>query len=574
MQPSMNLVRSLARQLPSGAHGVKTFRSASFATQAPKSVIKENFEVISPFPSTGPGKIDVCSRILDSARKWSHYTAMECGVTGSSYTYGELVDRSLRWGSHLQSQGIGKGDVVGIFLPNCPSYGIAHLGTMTSGAAFTFINSVFTADEVRYQLVDSGSKVIMVHPLMEGTAMKAIAGLPNPPKVYVAGPSSSGNPNFLEIAENKNIPFIDFKGFDGNDVCCLQYSSGTTGLPKGAIFTHGRVTDHIPMTHQPHLFPNIPTTEDKQDVLVALLPFFHAYGLYILLTSGLLIGSKLVTLPQFVPETFIATHKKHKVEVFHLVPPLLQFMAAHPMVKPEDLAHMRVAMCTAAPCPREAAIALKAKAPNPVFFQEAYGMTETFFTNFTPLSGPEKIGSCGPLLPNVRAKIFDLDTGKALGSGEDGELCIKSPTLMNEYHGRPEATAEMYTEDGYMKTGDIARYDEDGYFYIVDRLKELIKVKGSQVSPSELENVLLRHPGIADAGVVGVEDIRAGELPMAYIVKRNPELTEEEIISYLDDKVAPHKQLKGGVRFVEQLPKNATGKLVRKELKLWASKTA
>ncbi|XP_066989331.1 probable 4-coumarate--CoA ligase 3 [Macrobrachium rosenbergii] len=572
MRPSLNLLKSLARRWPLKDHPTKAFSSAAFSTQASRNVIKENFEVVSPFPSVGPGEKDICSLILESARKWSHLTAVECGITGISYTYGELLDRSLRWGSHLQSQGIGKGDTVAIFMPNCPSYAIAYVGTMASGASFTLVNSTFTANEVSYQLVDSRSKVIIVHPLMEGIVMKAISGLQNPPKVYVAGPSSSGNPNFLEISEDNNVPFVDFKEFARNDICCLQYSSGTTGLPKGAIFTHGGVGDQNPMVHQPHFYANRRTTEENQEVIVGLLPFFHAYGLYILLNSSLTYGCKMVTLPQFTPETFIATHKKHKVRVYHLVPPILQFLAAHPMVKPEDLTHMRVAMCAAAPCPKEIAHALKAKAPNPVFFQEGYGMSETMFINFTPLTGPEKIGSCGPLLPNVKAKIVDNNTGKVLGPGEDGELCVKSPSLMLGYHERPEATAEIFTEDRWVRTGDTARYDEDGYFYIVDRIKELIKVKGSQVSPSELENVLLQHPGIADAGVVGVDDIRAGELPRAYVVKRIPELTEDEVISYLDDKVAPYKRLGGGVRFVEQLPKNTTGKLLRRDLKQWAAR--
>lgn len=570
MMKSMSLLRGLGRW-PLMTSSFTRGHHRAMSSQTSRIIIKEDYEVVSPFPDVAPSKTDMCHQLLDSAQRFSHHTAVECGITGLSYTYGELLDRVLRWAAFLQGLGVGKGDIVAIFMPNNPHYPLAQVGSMTAGAAITCVNAGFTASEVRYQLEDSGAKLLVVDPLFEGVAEKAISGLVKPPSVFVTGPSAFGKPNFLDIIEDKNIPFINVPEYAEEDMCVLLYSSGTTGPPKGAIFKHGIVSCHIPMMLHPQICPNYLATDENQDVVVGLMPFFHAYGLYAILLSNLLLGSKIVTLPKFLPESFIATHKKHKVGVWHLVPTILQFLVAHPLVTSDDLASMRIANCSAAPCPADGAHALKNKAPNPIFFQELFGMTETMPTNYTPLKGVEKIGSCGPLLPNVRAKVLDLYTGTAVAPGEVGELCFKSPALMSGYHGRPEATAEIYTDDGWMRTGDVAKYDEDGYFYIVDRIKELIKVKGQQVSPSELENILLQHPGVADVGIVGVEDARAGELPRAYVVQRNPDLTEEEVVAYLEEKVAPHKQLKGGVKFVQELPKNPTGKLLRKVLKQWST---
>ncbi|KAK7074614.1 hypothetical protein SK128_002957 [Halocaridina rubra] len=193
-------------------------------------------------------------------------------------------------------------------------------------------------------------------------------------------------------------------------------------------------------------------------------------------------------------------------------------------------------------------------------------MTESLCTHMTPKDG-ERLGSCGKLVPYVSAKLVDLETGASLPPGKKGELCIKSPAMMSGYHKNPEATKETIDEDGWLHTGDVAVCDEDGYFTIVDRIKELIKVKGLQVSPSELEDLILGHPEVADVGVIGVADQLSGEVPRAYIVPKQKSLTEKDIHSFLEDKVARHKKLAGGVRFVQELPKNATGKLLRRQLK-------
>ncbi|KAK7081080.1 hypothetical protein SK128_022643 [Halocaridina rubra] len=564
---------SILRNVLKGTKFVAPENSFRFlSTQAIRPIVKENLEIVSPFPDVTPKKEFPVHLAIAAAQRWSHLTAFECGFTGVSYTFGDLLDAMQRFGGFLQRNDIGRGDIVAIFMPNSVHYPWVFIGIMMSGAAFTGINAAFTANELRYQLLDSGAKAVVVDPIMESVVEKAIADLPNPPSVYVTGPSQHGRVNLVEVTNDKNTPFATLPEFRADDVLGILYSSGTTGLPKGVKFLNRSVSTHIPMMLHPDIYPIEPATNNHQDTVIGLMPFFHAYGIYTILISSLLMGTKVVTLPLFDPETFIELHKRHKVRVIHLVPPILKFLVTNPMVKAEDLEHIRVALCGAAPCPAEVAQAFKEKAPHPIFFQELFGMTETMPTHLVPIKGKEKLGSCGPLLPNTRAKVVNLSTGVSLPRGEEGELYIKSPVLPLDYHNRPEATSELFSEDGWLKTGDVAKYDEDGYFYIVDRIKELIKVKGNQVSPSELENYLLQHPGIADVGVIGVNDPRFGEKPRAYVVKKLPSLTESDVIEYLKDKVAPYKQLAGGVKFVDELPKNPTGKLLRKIVKEWAMK--
>ncbi|XP_063591564.1 probable 4-coumarate--CoA ligase 3 [Penaeus indicus] len=434
---------------------------------------------------------------------------------------------------------------------------------------------------------------MVVDPLLEGVLDAALAQLKRPPKVVLMGRSAAaaaeGRPNLQELVGDETKPFGEYVKVSERDLSVLGYSSGTTGVPKGARIDHGAVAHNLAMVLHPEVFPYAPTTAESQESVIGLMPFFHAWGMYGVMACSLALGAKVVTMPQFIPEVFVRVIRQHQVGVLHLVPPLLQFLVAHPLVTPADLASVRSTMCAAAPCPPQAAHAFKEKLPNEVFFQEVYGMTETMPTHFTPLNGKENIGSCGVLLPCVRARVEDLQTGAPLPPGEAGELVIYTPAMMSGYHGNEDATRDVMTADGWLRTGDVAKYDGEGYFYIVDRIKELIKVKGLQVSPTELEDELRGHPSVADVGVVGVSDPRAGEVPRAYIVRRKttpPGAEEkerekereeedklaEELTKFLSERVAPHKHLSGGVRFVEELPKNPTGKLLRRTLKEMAAK--
>ncbi|XP_076066614.1 uncharacterized protein LOC143039986 [Oratosquilla oratoria] len=532
-----------------------------------RSCIVEGTHVVrSPFEDIPPMAENFMEIFEKTARRVPELVATECGLTGRQYRYGELLDSTKRVARFLQEKcDVQVGEPVGILIPNSPEYPIPFIATMSIGAAVCPINTAFTPGEVLRQLRDSGAKVLVVDPLLEEVAQAALGDLGRPLTVLVTGPSRHGHVNLIEVMRDPNTGFAKHTEILPEMIAGLCYSSGTTGVPKGALVSHRAVQNNMAMSFHEDILPSAPATESHQESVLGLLPFFHAYGMYAVMMCNLALGSKLVTLPKFLPEPFVANIVRHKVEVLHLVTPLIQFVAQHPLVRPQDLDSVRVAMCTAAPVHPSAALALKRKAPRDIVFQEGYGMTETMPTNFTPLVG-ERIGSCGTLMPNVRAIVRDITTGEDLPQDTPGELCVKTPSVMSGYHGNPEASAAMWDDEGWFRTGDVARYDSDGYFYIVDRIKELIKVKGMQVSPTELEEELLQHPGVSDVGVVGVPDERAGEVPRAYVVPRSPELTENDLQVFLADRVAKHKQLAGGVRFVDQLPKNQSGKLLRREL--------
>lgn len=547
-------------------------------TRGPASPLVQSLEleteghvIESEFPDVPLPQSPLTPVVFEEVAKWGHKTATECGYTGRSYTYSQLVDGIMRWGGMLQRRAGDRANpgTVAILAPNCPEYPIVFFGSIGVGATVTTVNSAYTPEEIARHLDDSGANLLVVEAVMEPLAEAALKVLKRDVPVVVNGPSANARPNLREIIADSNTPFADFVDVPLDRVAALPYSSGTTGKPKGVSLTHSAVANNISMYHNAHTINTEKAEGDHQEVLMGLLPFFHIYGMCVIMTSGLTRGAKIVTLPKFEPQMYANVLKKHKVSVLHTVPPLLQFVAASPAVSPQDLSHVHTVMCGAAPVPPAAAMALKEKVSQPIFFQEGFGMTETLCTHMTP-KGEEKLGYCGKLVPHTKAKIVDLEKGTPLPPGAEGELCVHSPALMAGYHNNPQATQECFDEDGWFHTGDVAVCDNDGYFSIVDRIKELIKVKGLQVSPSELEDILLRHPGVADVGITGVDDERAGEVPRAFVVRRNKDLREKDLHAFLGSRVAPHKQLAGGIRFVEELPKNPTGKLLRRQLKKMA----
>ncbi|XP_047471309.1 4-coumarate--CoA ligase 3-like isoform X2 [Penaeus chinensis] len=547
-------------------------------TRGPASALVQSLELEteghvfeSHFPDVPLPQSPLTPIVFEEASKWGHKTATECGYTGRSYTYSQLVDGIMRWGGMLQRMATDRANpgTVAILAPNCPEYPIVFFGSIGVGATVTTINAAYTPEEIARHLDDSGANLLVVEGVMEPLAEAALKVLKREVPVVVNGPSANARPNLREIIADSNTPFADFVDVPLDRVAALPYSSGTTGKPKGVSLTHSAIANNIAMYHNPHTINAEKAEGDHQEVLMGLLPFFHIYGMCVIMSSGLCRGAKIVTLPKFEPQVYASVLKKHKISVLHTVPPLLQFVAASPAVAPDDLSHVHTVMCGAAPVPPAAAMALKEKVSRPIFFQEGFGMTETLCTHMTP-KGEEKLGYCGKLVPHTRAKIVDLETGAALPPGAEGELCVHSPALMAGYHNNPEATSDCFDAEGWFHTGDVAVCDKEGYFSIVDRIKELIKVKGLQVSPSELEDILLRHPGVADVGITAVDDERAGEVPRAYVVRRNQDLSEKDLHTFLGSRVAPHKQLAGGIRFVEELPKNPTGKLLRRQLKKMA----
>ncbi|XP_037782771.1 probable 4-coumarate--CoA ligase 3 [Penaeus monodon] len=532
-------------------------------TRGPASALVQSLEleteghvIESQFPDVPLPQSPLTPIVFEEASKWGHKTATECGFTGRSYTYSQLVDGIMRWGGMLQRMATDRANpgTVAILAPNCPEYPIVFFGSIGVGATVTTVNAAYTPEEIARHLDDSGANLLVVEGVMEPLAEAALKLLKREVPVVVNGPSANARPNLREIITDSNTPFADFVDVPLDRVAALPYSSGTTGKPKGVSLTHSAIANNIAMYHNPHTINAEKAEGDHQEVLMGLLPFFHIYGMCVIMTSGLCRGAKIVTLPKFEPQIYASVLKKHKISVLHTVPPLLQFVAASPAVAPEDLSHVHTVMCGAAPVPPAAAMALKKKVSRPIFFQEGEdrsGFVITANVRFT--------------LSKFIVILYDCEM-----KSDPLTRASPPPQMMAGYHNNPEATKDCFDEEGWFHTGDVAVCDNDGYFSIVDRIKELIKVKGLQVSPSELEDILLRHPGVADVGITAVDDERAGEVPRAYVVRRNQDLSEKDLHAFLGSRVAPHKQLAGGIRFVEELPKNPTGKLLRRQLKKMA----
>jgi acyl-CoA synthetase (AMP-forming)/AMP-acid ligase II len=337
----------------------------------------------------------------------------------------------------------------------------------------------------------------------------------------------------------------------------LPYSSVTTGLPKGVMLTHYNIVANICQ------FKDI-ETYGEADTLIGVLPFFHIYGMTVIMAAALYKGATIVTMPRFDLEQFLQTLQNYSVTWAYMVPPIVLALAKHPLVDKYDLSKIKSILSGAAPLGKEVTQACADRLN--CLVRQGYGLTETSpVTHFTP-NDPAKIklGSIGPVLPMTECKIIDYNTDAELGPNQEGELWMRGPQVMKGYLNHPQATAASINSEGWFRSGDIGYADEDGYFYIVDRLKELIKYKGLQVAPAELEAVLLTHPAVADAAVIPSPDEEAGEVPKGFVVLRG-EATPDELMAYVAERVAPHKKIRR-LEVIDQIPKSASGKILRRLL--------
>ncbi|MFQ5934340.1 MAG: AMP-binding protein, partial [Dehalococcoidia bacterium] len=346
------------------------------------------------------------------------------------------------------------------------------------------------------------------------------------------------------------------------DLVVLPYSSGTTGLPKGVMLTHFNLTSNL----QQFLSRENEAAKPRQDdVVLVHLPLFHIYGLNVLMNGCIGCGATQVLMGRFDMEEFLRLISDNRVTVVFTVPPVVLGLTQYPNLKSYDLSSVRLCLSGAAPLSAELQQRVEEITGIPTI--QGYGLTETSpVTNADFLEpGLRRSGSIGPPMPDTEEKVVDVETGqRELPRGEVGELIIRGPQVMKGYWQNPEATTDTL-RSGWLLTGDMARMDEDGYVYIVDRKKELIKYKGFQVAPAELEALLLEHPAIADAAVVGKPDLEAGEVPKAYVVAKAPAPTTEEIMAFVDQRVAGFKKIRE-VEFVDQIPKNPSGKILRRVL--------
>jgi len=486
-------------------------------------------------------------------------TALVDAVSGRSYTYTEARSLARSFGSGLLRLGGQPGDVVAIVLPNLPEYPIIFMGASEAGFVITTLNPTYTAGEIRGQLVNSEARFVITIPQLVEKVRESTAGTDI--KMIVPGPQTDPSVTSLESLLQDQGDLSTSAPINTNDVAVMPYSSGTTGVPKGVMLTHRNLVGNMAQLAHPAM-----DFMGREEVTVCVLPMFHIFAMNVTMSNILWNGGKMITVPMFEPNMFLKTLLDYRPTFLHIAPPLVGFLATHPAVTEEHLASLHTIFVGAAPAGTALIDLFHKRAPN-VRFREGFGMTEMApAVTFTRGTGADSKGSTGQLLPNMKMKVVDLGSGELLGAGETGELCFTGPQTMPGYFKNAEATAETVV-DGWLHTGDIGYYDQEGYVYLVDRKKELIKVKGLQVAPAELENLIRSLPGVLDVAVIGVPDERAGELPRAYVVKADQSLESKDIEGPVAMALSKHKHLAGGVEFVKEIPKSAAGKILRKDLK-------
>jgi acyl-CoA synthetase (AMP-forming)/AMP-acid ligase II len=420
------------------------------------------------------------------------------------------------------------------------------------------VNPLYTADELANQLVDArASYLLTVPPLLEKA--RAAAERAGVRELFVFGEAEGATPFASLLASGVAAPAVAID--PAEDLVALPYSSGTTGLPKGVMLTHRNLVANIVQTDAA---ADVRSWLDSESVLIGLLPFFHIYGMLVILNHALYRGATIVTMPRFDLEQFLQTLQSHRVTTAHLVPPIVLALAKHPLVERFDLSSLKLVLSGAAPLSDDLAHACAERIGCTVI--QGYGMTETSpVTHVNSMAGGRrKPGSIGRPVPNTECRIVDPATGDELDTNQRGELLMRGPQVMKGYLNQPEATAAMIDPDGWLRTGDVVYADADGDFYVVDRVKELIKYKGFQVPPAELEALLLTHPAVADCAVIPIPDEEAGEVPKAYVVLKG-EASADALIGYVAERVAPYKRLRA-VEVTDQIPKSASGKILRRVL--------
>jgi len=504
----------------------------------------------SPWFSLEPyAEIPLTQLLAPSAERFRDKAAFIM-AEGRSHSFGEVWEASRRLGRHLQDAGIQKGDRVAILSANCPEYFVAFYGTLFAGGVVTTLNPLYKGREVLHQLEDCGATAIFtmgpLQPLVHGVRehlpeLKHVWGIED---VWSLAAEAKGDPHPVSI--NPKV-----------DLAALPFSSGTTGLPKGVMLSHYNLVCNVRQTQSVGM-------SSSYSVLLDFLPFYHIYGMIVLMACGFAAGATQVVMSRFDPTLCLDLVQRHKVTNLFAVPPALLALANFPATEKYDTSSLKMIMSGAAPLPPEVAHA-SARALRTVVLQ-GYGMTETSpVTNVNPMNRV-KDATVGPPIADTTEKVVSLDDGRELGVGEVGELLTFGPQVMQGYWQKPEDTAETLPGGGWIRTGDIVKMDDEGYVTILDRKKEMIKYKGYQIAPAELEALLMEHPAVMDSAVIPKRDAESGEVPKAFILLRQgQDASVEDLMRFVEERVAPYKKVRE-IEFVEAIPKTASGKILRREL--------
>jgi len=505
----------------------------------------------SPYPDIQVPNLNLTEQVFKHASTKPEAIAMADGLTGRTITYGSLLEQIRQTAAGLAARGIKKGDVVSLWSPNVPEWPVVFFAVVRLGAIVHTSNPVSTPDELAFQLNDANAKMLFTIGALADKAKAAIEESKKPIELFTID-HTPGIQSLASIAIDQDPPAVSID--PAHDIVVLPYSSGTTGLPKGVMLTHRNLVAQL---NQIDAIESVQTP-----ALLGVLPFFHIYGMVILVMHGLMRGSTIVTMPRFEFEPFLNVLRDWPIVTAHIVPPIVVGLGKHPLVDSYKFPHLKFLFSGAAPLGPELTDAVEKRLG--VKIRQGYGMTEASPATHYTVAGTERSGTAGKLMPSIEMRIIDPETGADLPTGESGEVWVRGPNVMKGYLNNPEATARTVDSDGWLHTGDIGFADADGYLTVVDRLKELIKVKGFQVAPAELESLLLKHPKIADVAVIPVPDEQSGEVPKAICVAKEP-LTPEEVMAYLDPKVAHYKRVKH-VAFVDAIPKSPSGKILRRIL--------
>lgn len=508
----------------------------------------------SPYPPITVPDVPLAQYVFRRAIELGDAPALIDGPSGRTLSFKQVAGGSRLVASSLAKRGFGKGDVFGIWMPNIPEYAVPFLAVSMLGGINTTVNSLYTPDEARYQFNDTGAQYLVTIPQFLDRALPAVQGT-NIKQVFVMGEAEGATPFMSLMQSDGQLPQVSIN--PGEDLVVLPYSSGTSGRPKGVMLTHSNLIAQMEQVSASGVFLD-------NDVVMGVLPFYHIYGMVLILLLSLAKGNKVVSVPRFDLEMFLQVMEKYEVTIAPLVPPIVLGLAKHPLVDKFNLSKLRTITSGAAPLGADLEMAC-AKRLNCLVLQ-GYGMTEVSAASHINPGDPAKIrhGSVGFTVSNMESKIVEPETGAELDAGLPGEICMRGPNRMVGYWNNPEATAATIDEDGWLHSGDVGYVDQDGYLYVVDRVKELIKYNAYQVAPAELEALLITHPMIADCAVIPHPDPETGEVPKAIVVKRGP-VTADEIMLFVAERVAPFKKVRS-VEFVEAIPKSASGKILRRIL--------
>jgi len=562
----------------------------------------KNFKCWPPFNprSLNYPEMPIDQFLRSSAAKWPFRIAIIFDAL--EITYSELLTLTERFAAALAGLGIKKGDRVAIHLPNCPQFAVAYYAALMNGAIFTPCSPLMVERELEYQINDAGAETIITLDLFYPTVEKVVpktklknvivASIPDifPPLLTPIRPplvkkEFPGTLDFTALLRSEPKP-PRVKIEPRKDLAHLAYTGGTTGVSKGVMLTHFNVVVNVVQSahwgaggnvaYKDGILELVRMEGDREEdrpvrfakgKALVVVPWFHAMGTIGYLNQMIYMGATMVVFPRFDPGQYLQAIEKYEANALGGAPQLFIPLINHPDFKKYDLSNIRIAASGAAPLPIPVMEQMLGSFSGVVM--EGYGLTEcTMGSIYNPPSREGmKVGSVGLPIFDTEIKIMDLETGtKEVSQGEVGELCIRGPQVMQGYWKKPEET-KMVLRDGWLYTGDIAREDEDGYFYIVDRKKDMLIYKGYNVYPRDLEEIMAKHPAVQQCAVVGKPDVEAGEIPVAFVVlKPGTQATAEELLEYCAKNVSAYKKIRH-IIFKGQLPVSGAGKVLKTELR-------